>query len=279
MPWGVLLLEHRPQAADAVALELHRAFVSRVGEYRAGPVVPGFEERWPALVGEASRLKQAELTDRLDWFVHDEALALFLCAPEALSAVNKRVDFRPYRTTFELARTTVAAGHWSRRCSFAPANGRPARDFVSPVCQVWGRGGRSPPPLPYRTGFPRDFSRRRGGQFSGNGSFRYDWRPRRAPEGSGARIGQSRGRRLGREPEGTKGQPIPGRSTRIPCYAASSQSPSSAIAAPTPAPKRTGWPTSFRARSRIASWAASAVGWAWAGPMWPRRNSLPISSP
>jgi len=113
--WDVLLLEHRPQPADAVALELHRALVGAGGEYPAGPAVPEFEERWAALTGETSRLKQAELTHRLDRFVHDEALALFLCAPEALYAVNKRVDFRPYRTTFELAETRVDDAHWSRR--------------------------------------------------------------------------------------------------------------------------------------------------------------------
>ena len=113
--WDVLILEHQPQAAEAVALELHRAFLGATGEYRAGPVLPEFEERYAALVRETSRLKQAELTHRLDRFVHDEALALFLCAPEALYAVNKAVDFRPYRTTFELAETRVDPTHWSRR--------------------------------------------------------------------------------------------------------------------------------------------------------------------
>ncbi len=113
--WDVFILEHQPQAAEAAALELHRAFVGATGEYRAGPVVPEFEERYAALVMETSPLKQAELSHRLDRFVHDEALALFLCAPEALYAVNKEVDFRPYRTTFELAETRVSERHWSRR--------------------------------------------------------------------------------------------------------------------------------------------------------------------
>ena len=45
----------------------------------------------------------------------DEALALFLCAPQALYAVNKHVNFGPYRTTFELAETQVDEQHWSRR--------------------------------------------------------------------------------------------------------------------------------------------------------------------
>ena len=57
----------------------------------------------------------AELTHRLDRFVYDEALALFLCAPHALYAVNRHVDFKAYRTTFALAETSVGAEHWSRR--------------------------------------------------------------------------------------------------------------------------------------------------------------------
>ncbi len=67
------------------------------------------------LVREISRPMQAELTHRLDRYAHDEALALFLRAPEALYAVNKQVDFRLYRTIFELAETWVGQAHWSRR--------------------------------------------------------------------------------------------------------------------------------------------------------------------
>ncbi len=115
LDWDILIWEQTAQAADGVVLELHRAFVGASGEYRAGPVVPEFEELYAELVGETSRLKMAHLSHRIDLFVHDEALALFLCALEALYAVNKHVDFVPYRTTFELAETRVSAEHWSRR--------------------------------------------------------------------------------------------------------------------------------------------------------------------
>ncbi len=53
--------------------------------------------------------------DRIDKFVYEEALALFLCAPQALYAVNKQVDFVAYRTTFELAECRVRSEHGSRR--------------------------------------------------------------------------------------------------------------------------------------------------------------------
>jgi peptide/nickel transport system substrate-binding protein len=113
--WDVLIVEHALQAADAMPLELHRAFVGVTGEYRAGPVVPEFEALYAELVRETSRLKLARLTHRIDKLVYDQALALFLCAPHALYAVNRHVDFKAYRTTFELAECRVSDEHWSRR--------------------------------------------------------------------------------------------------------------------------------------------------------------------
>jgi peptide/nickel transport system substrate-binding protein len=114
-PWDILLLEQGPQAADVPPLELHRAFVGATGEWRAGPISSGFEALYGELIGETSRLKLARISYRIDKFVRAEALALFLCAPQALYAVNKHVDFTPYRTTFELAQTKVSKKHWSRR--------------------------------------------------------------------------------------------------------------------------------------------------------------------
>jgi ABC-type transport system substrate-binding protein len=113
--WDVLLLEQVTQTADAPTLELHRAFVGATGEYRAGPVVPEFEALWEKLVRQTSQLKLARMNNRIDRFVYDESLALFLCAPQALYAVNKHVDFTAYRTTFELPECRVSNEHWSRR--------------------------------------------------------------------------------------------------------------------------------------------------------------------
>ena len=78
-------------------------------------MVPGFKALWAELLGETSRLGAARVSHRIDEFVRDEALALFLCAPHALYAVNKHVHFTPYRTTLELAECEVGPGHWSRR--------------------------------------------------------------------------------------------------------------------------------------------------------------------
>jgi hypothetical protein len=51
----------------------------------------------------------------LNRFAHDQALSVFLCAPQALYAVNRHVAFDGYAATFELAETEVAPEHWSRR--------------------------------------------------------------------------------------------------------------------------------------------------------------------
>ncbi len=47
--------------------------------------------------------------------MYEEALALFLCAPLALYAVNKQVDFKAYRTRSEFTECEVSPEHWSRR--------------------------------------------------------------------------------------------------------------------------------------------------------------------
>ena len=87
----------------------------RFRRYRAGPVVPGFEALYAKLARRTSQVRLAQLANRVDRFVYDEALAPSLCAPRALYAVNMHVDFTPYRATFELPECRVGAGHWSRR--------------------------------------------------------------------------------------------------------------------------------------------------------------------
>ncbi len=114
-PWDVLVLMQGCQAAESVALELHRAFAGETGEYRAGPVVPAFEAGYARLTRQTAVADRVAFTQRLDRLVYDEALALFLCAPHALYAVNREVTFAPYRTTFELAGCRVSRRHWSRR--------------------------------------------------------------------------------------------------------------------------------------------------------------------
>lgn len=114
-PWDILLYTWGGQTTDGPPLELHRAFVGADGAWRAGSVIPAFEELFAELTRQTSPVRQAQLSYRIDKFVYEEALAVFLCAPRALYAVNKQVDFTAYKTTFELAECRVSADHWSRR--------------------------------------------------------------------------------------------------------------------------------------------------------------------
>ena len=113
--WDILLIGQGAQSSDAPPLELHRAFVGASGEFRAGPVVPKFEDLYANLARKISRAAISRASYHVDRFVYDKALALFLCAPRALYAVNKHVAFQPYRTTFELPECRVSDEHWSRR--------------------------------------------------------------------------------------------------------------------------------------------------------------------
>jgi len=112
--WDLLITQHVPQSADAPPHELHRGFAGADGEYRAGPVLPEFERLYDDLLRQTAPRNLIRASNRIDAFVRREALALFLYAPSALYAVNRHVDFRPYRTSFELAETSVGPEHWSR---------------------------------------------------------------------------------------------------------------------------------------------------------------------
>ena len=114
-PWHVLIVQQGVQSADAPPLELHRAFAGRTGEYRAGPVIPAFEELYAELPRHTSPAGLVAQANAIDRFVREQSLALFLCAPDALYAVNRHVRFKPYATTLELAETEVGDGHWSVR--------------------------------------------------------------------------------------------------------------------------------------------------------------------
>ncbi|MGH9944456.1 MAG: hypothetical protein ACRD9R_19075, partial [Pyrinomonadaceae bacterium] len=115
LEWDIFLYAWSGQATDAPPLGLHHAFVGAYGELRAGPVVPEFDEMHAELKQQTSAIGLSRVSYRIDKFVYEEALALFLCAPQALYAVNRHVDFTPYRTTFELAECEVSKEHWSRR--------------------------------------------------------------------------------------------------------------------------------------------------------------------
>lgn len=115
LPFDVLLHAWFDLASDAPPAVLHREFFHSGGAFRAGPPIDEFESMVDYFCGqtEAEQLNEAAIA--IDRYSYDEALALFLCAPKALVAVNNEVDFTGHAATFELAECEVSPQHWSRR--------------------------------------------------------------------------------------------------------------------------------------------------------------------
>jgi hypothetical protein len=102
-------------AADAPPAVLHREFFHATGAFRARPPIAEFQELIGRFAVATDPGVLGELTTDIDRFVYDQALSVFLCAPQALYAVNRHVAFDGYAATFELAETQASPQHWSRR--------------------------------------------------------------------------------------------------------------------------------------------------------------------
>jgi hypothetical protein len=76
--------------------------------FRAGPPISEFDDLLGRFAVATDQRVVTELTTDLDRFAYDQALSVFLCAPQALYAVNRHVAFDGYAATFELAETQVA---------------------------------------------------------------------------------------------------------------------------------------------------------------------------
>ena len=115
LPWDILMFGWFDLSSEAPPAAVHREFFGSDGAFRAGPELPEFNKLYAEMAAQIDGEKLVKVAERIDRHVFDEALALFLCAPQALYAVNKHVSFGPYRTTFELAETQVDEQHWSRQ--------------------------------------------------------------------------------------------------------------------------------------------------------------------
>ena len=100
-------------SSEAPPAAVHREFFGLDGAFRAGPPDDGFDALFDEMKVQLDGEALVEVAERIDAYVHDQALALFICAPQALYAVNEHVTFSPYKTTFELAEVTVDEQHWS----------------------------------------------------------------------------------------------------------------------------------------------------------------------
>jgi peptide/nickel transport system substrate-binding protein len=115
LPFDVLVHAWLDLSADAPPAFMHSQFFHTTGAFRAGPSIPEFDDLLARFAAATDASTLAALTTDLDRFAYDQALSVFLCAPQALYAVNQHVAFKGYATTFELAETEVAPEHWSRR--------------------------------------------------------------------------------------------------------------------------------------------------------------------
>lgn len=114
-PWDVLMHAWFDLSSDLPPAVVHREFFGDTGAFRAGPEDPEFDRMFEEMTQSIDPDTCRRLAEQIDLHCFEHSKALFLCSPQALYAVNKDVDFKAYRATFELADTTVSAEHWSRR--------------------------------------------------------------------------------------------------------------------------------------------------------------------
>ncbi len=146
MAWDVLLFGWFDLSSEAPPAAVHREFFGLDGAFRAGPPLPEFDALFDEMKVQLDGGRLVEVAERIDALCHDQALGLFLCAPQALYAVNNHVSFGPYRTTFEIAEVTVDEQHWSRTGGGADLTGGGSGDEVtgSQAAPVAGYGAMPP---------------------------------------------------------------------------------------------------------------------------------------
>ncbi len=146
-PWDVLLFGWFDLSSEAPPAAVHREFFGRDGAFRAGPLDDGFDALFDQMKVQLDGDKLVKVAEQIDAYVKEQALALFLCAPQALYAVNNHVEFGPYRATFEIAEVTVDEGHWSRvdgGSGYRPPAQIQGELVSTPAMPVAGEGGGGP---------------------------------------------------------------------------------------------------------------------------------------
>jgi peptide/nickel transport system substrate-binding protein len=118
--FDVLLFAWFDLSSEAPASFIHSWLYHSLGPFRAGPPLEEFERLFARYVRQTDRRELNQLDAAMDRLAHDQALSVFLCAPQALYAVNKHVRFVGHATTFEVAETEVDEAHWSRVSAPAP---------------------------------------------------------------------------------------------------------------------------------------------------------------
>jgi peptide/nickel transport system substrate-binding protein len=113
-PFDVLLFAWFDLTSDAPAAFTHSWLYHSLGAFRAGPPIEEFERLIERYVRQTDGAELNRLDLEMERLAHDQALSVFLCAPQALYAVNRHVRFVGHASTFEVAETEVDGSHWSR---------------------------------------------------------------------------------------------------------------------------------------------------------------------
>ncbi|GAC1544522.1 MAG: hypothetical protein NVS3B16_12620 [Vulcanimicrobiaceae bacterium] len=111
--WDILLNFWFDISSEATPAMIHREFFGSDGAFRVGPELPEFNRLYADMARQTDGAQLIAKTEIIDRYTKDEALGLFLCSPQSLTAVNNYVKFKPYATTFELAEAEILDGHWS----------------------------------------------------------------------------------------------------------------------------------------------------------------------
>jgi peptide/nickel transport system substrate-binding protein len=112
--FDVLIFAWFDLSSDAPASFIHSWLYHSLGPFRAGPPIEEFERLFERYVRQTDARELNRLDAEMDRLAYQEALSIFLCAPQALYAVNKHVRFVGHASTFEVAETEVDEAHWSR---------------------------------------------------------------------------------------------------------------------------------------------------------------------
>ena len=114
--WDLLLNPWFDLSSDNPAAFVHREFFGHDGGFRAGPADPEFDRIFGELARtiDPDRRARARGGDR-SVLSSSSRRRCSSARPNALYAVNRHVEFKAYRATFELAETEVSPEHWSRR--------------------------------------------------------------------------------------------------------------------------------------------------------------------
>ncbi|TKD72225.1 ABC transporter substrate-binding protein [Pseudalkalibacillus hwajinpoensis] len=112
--WDILLIRSSALFLEGTPAFFHREFFGSDGALRVGPKNEEFDQLFNKMVAQTDQSKLISVAKEIDRYAFKESLGLFICSPQDLYAVNRHVNFLPYRTTFELADTNVTDSHWSR---------------------------------------------------------------------------------------------------------------------------------------------------------------------